>query len=136
MAVDGYYEISIGGRRRYRRAHYGYQAPRGDISPSPNPIPFVEWLSGDASSVRRGICADRPDEARHFTPNNRPSPEMTLFFYALSEVEAGMIAKLFRTPQIKGRNIIDSYPPPRREGGRAALARDGRGGSDGTDGGD
>ena len=117
MAVVGYYEISIGERRRYRRAHYGYQAPRGDISPSPNPIPFVEWLSGDASSVRRGICADRPDELRHFTPNIRPSPEMKLFFYALSEVEAGTIAKLFRTPQIKGRNISDSYPPPRREGG-------------------
>ena len=114
-------------------ALYGYPAPRGDISPSPHTIPFVEWLSEDASSVRRDICADRPDELRHFTSNNRPSPEMALFFYALSEVEAEMIAKLFRTPKIKGRNITDSYPPLGEEGGHwgamgAAVAMEEMGG--------
>ena len=103
-AVAEYYEISIREAKQILTcALYGYPAPRGEISPSPHTIPFVEWLSEDASSVRNAICADRPDELRHFTSNSRPSPEMTLFFYALSEVEAEMVAKLFRTPHIKAR---------------------------------
>ena len=134
MAVAEYYEVSIAQAKEVLTcALYGLTAPRGEISKPPHTIPLVEWLAEDAASVRRCICAERPGEMRHFTSNNRPSPEMTLFFYALSEVEAGMIAGLFRTSDINGRNVTGTYPTL-GEARAIALARKGRGGKAGASG--
>ena len=128
MAVAaGYYDIPIGNATgKLACALYGYPVPRSAISASPRTIPIVEWLSEAASSVRRDICADRPEEMRHFKSNKRAGPESALFFYALSEVEGATIAKLSRTPPgIKGNMDASYSPPSARRGGRTERARDG-----------